>query len=138
MRKEPTEDTLVQGSVAIAAGAILFATLFLPWLSGERNAMSGLTQAADQAQLVIPMTIILLAVLVVFGGVAHVSGYQVGIQLATIASAGAFFISVMVIVVTLATASSRTLNLLVGPWVAAGAAIIGIICSKLEKRKRVP
>jgi hypothetical protein len=61
----------------------------------------------------------------------------VGIQVATLTSAVAFFISVMVIIATLALASSfegRTLDLLVGPWIGAAGSIFGVISSKLEHR----
>ncbi len=134
--REETADTFVQGGVAIAAGVILFAALFLPWLSTSYTAIAGLTRAEDQAAVAIPMTLILLAILTVFGGTIHILGYGVGIQLATVTSAIAFFISVMVIIVTLASASSfegRTLNLLIGPWIGAAGAIFGAISSKLER-----
>lgn len=134
--REETADTFVQGGVAIAAGVILFAALFLPWLSTRYTAIAGLTRAEDQAAVAIPMTLILLAILTVFGGTIHILGYGVGIQLATVTSAIAFFISVMVIIVTLASASSfegRTLNLLIGPWIGAAGAIFGAISSKLER-----
>lgn len=137
VEKEQMADILVQGGVAIAAGVILFSALFLPWLSAGKSAVSGLTQAKDQAQVAIPMTLILLAILTVFGGIIHIAGYKVGIQLATVTSAIAFFISVMVIIVTLAVADSlkgNTLNLLIGPWIGAAGAIFGAISSKLERK----
>jgi hypothetical membrane protein len=135
--KEKTADILVQGGVAIAAGIIFFAALFLPWLSIKYTAISGMAHAEDQAAVVIPMTLILLAVLTIFGGSIHILGYKVGIQLATITSAIAFFISVMVIIVTLASANNtegNTLTLLIGPWIAAAGAIFGAISSKLERK----
>ncbi len=128
--EEQTADMLVQGSAAIAAGVILFFALFLPWLSTRYTAISGLTRAEGQAAVAIPMTLILLAILTVFGGTIHILGYTVGIQLATVTSAIAFFISVMVIIVTLASASS----LLIGPWIGAAGAILGTISSKLERK----
>ncbi len=137
MKEKQFADTLVQGGVAIATGVIIFSALFLPWLSTQHNAISGLWHAKDQAAIVIPMTLILLVVLTIFGGAIHIVGYEVGIQLATVTSAAAFFISVMVIVVTLASANSlegRTLNLLIGPWIAAGGSIFGAISSKLERK----
>ena len=135
--KEQAADIFVQGGVAIAAGCIIFAALFLPWLDVKENAIYGLTHAQNQAQLVIPMVLILLAILTIFGGSIHILGYRVGIQLATVASAVAFFISVMVITVTLASANGlegNTLNLLIGPWIAAAGAIFGTISSKLERK----
>jgi hypothetical protein len=130
-----SSDVLVQGIVAIVSGIIVFAALFLPWL-GTNAALWGLRDARNQAQLAIPMTLILLSVLVIFGGLIHIGGYKVGIQIATVLSALAFFISVMVIVATLATAENSagtTLNLLVGPWIAAAGAVFGAISSKLER-----
>ena len=135
--KEQTEDILVQGSVAIAAGVIMFATLFLPWLSTDYTAIAGLTRAEDQAGLVIPMVLILISIMTVFGGAIHILGYKTGIQLATVTSAIAFFISVMVIVVTLGGANNAggtTLSLLIGPWIGAAGSIFGAISSKLERK----
>jgi len=135
--KEQTADIFVQGGVAIAAGCIIFAALFLPWLDVKENAIYGLTHAQNQAQLVIPMVLILIAILTIFGGTIHILGYGVGIQLATVASAIAFFISVMVITITLASANDlegNTVNLLIGPWIAAAGAIFGTISSKLERK----
>lgn len=136
-RRDQKTDIFVQGGVAIAAGIVLFSALFLPWLAPERNAISGLSRAENQAQVAIPMTLILLAVLTIFGGVIHILSYSVGIQIATVTSAISFFISVMVIVVTLASVGDlggETLNLLVGPWIAAAGAIFGAISSKLERK----
>ncbi len=135
--KEQTADILVQGGVAIAAGIILFAALFLPWLSTRYTAISGLARGEDQAAVVIPMTFILLSILTIFGGVIHIANYKVGIQLATVTSAIAFFISVMVIIVTLASAESyegKTLTLLIGPWIGVAGSIFGAISSKLERK----
>ncbi len=129
-------DILVQGIVAIAAGIIFFAVLFLPWLSTEYTALSGLTRAKDQASVAIPMTLIILAIVTIFGGAVHMAGYRIGIQLATLTSALAFFISIMVIVATLAGADrfeGETINLLIGPWIGAAGAIFGAISSKLER-----
>ncbi len=136
-RKDQAADALVQGGVAIAAGVMLFASLFLPWLTTKYTAIAGMTHAENQAQLVIPLTLILLAVLTFFGGGIHILGYKVGIQLATATSAIAFFISVMVIIATLADANDaqgQTLRLLVGPWICAAGSIFGAISSKLERR----
>jgi hypothetical protein len=135
--KERAKDAFVQGGVAIAAGVIIFTALFLPWLSTRYTAISGLTRAEDQASVAIPMTLILVSVLTVFGGTIHILGYSVGIQVATLTSAVAFFISAMVIIATLALASSfegKTLDLLVGPWIGAAGSIFGVISSKLEHR----
>ncbi|MDH5448605.1 MAG: hypothetical protein OEY24_04575 [Candidatus Bathyarchaeota archaeon] len=135
--KEQFEDILVQGGVAIAAGVILLVALFLPWLSTEYTAINQLTHAENQAAVAIPMTLIFLAVLTIFGGTIHIAGYKVGIQLATITSAIAFFISVMVIIVTLVSIENfegQTLNLLIGPWIGAAGAIFGAISSKLERK----
>ncbi len=135
--REEFADILVQGGVAIAAGIILFAALFLPWLEPGKTAIFGLTQAKNQAQVAIPLTLILLAVLTIFGGAIHILGYKVGTQLATVTSAIAFFISVMVIVVTLASATElegKTLSLLIGPWISAAGSIFGAISSKLERK----
>ena len=134
LKSEKEADILVQGGVAIAAGVIIFAALFLPWLDAERAAIYGLTQAENQAQVVIPMTLILLSVLTIFGGAIHILKYPVGIQLTTVTSAVAFFISVMVIVVTLASAGPKTLHLLIGPWISAAGSIFGAISSKLERK----
>ncbi|NIO36889.1 hypothetical protein GTO27_04205, partial [Candidatus Bathyarchaeota archaeon] len=60
-----TKDILVQGTVAIASGIIIFGALFLPWLS-TNSAISGLTHAEGHAQIAIPMTLILLAILIIF------------------------------------------------------------------------
>jgi hypothetical protein len=135
--KEQAADILVQGGVAITSGVIIFATLFLPWLSTRYTAIAGLVHPEDQAAVAIPMTLILLATLTVFGGTIHILGYKVGIQIATFMSAIAFFISVMVIIVTLASASAyggRTLSLLVGPWIGAAGSVFGAISSKLERK----
>ncbi len=135
--KEQTEDILVQGSVAIAAGVIIFATLFLPWLSTDYSAISGLTRAEYPAALAIPMVLILISILTVFGGAIHILGYRIGIQIATIMSAITFFISVMVIVVTLGSVNNsegEILTLLVGPWICAAGSIFGAISSKLERK----
>ncbi|UCH31665.1 MAG: hypothetical protein JSV05_09290 [Candidatus Bathyarchaeota archaeon] len=136
LKKEKARDALVQGSVAIAAGVIIFTALFLPWLSTEYPGISGLIHPKDQAALVIPMTLILITVLNIFGGAIHILGYTVGIQLATVTSAIAFFISVMVIVITVASADNfegSTLDLLIGPWISAAGSIFGAISSKLER-----
>ena len=135
--KQDAKDAFVQGGVAIAAGILIFTALFLPWLSTKYTAISGLTRPEDQASVAIPMTLILVSLLTVFGGVIHILGYRVGIQIATVTSAVAFFISVMVIIVTLASASNfegKTLDLLVGPWIGAAGSIFGSISSKLEHR----
>ncbi|MFQ6067948.1 MAG: hypothetical protein ACE5KD_00230 [Candidatus Bathyarchaeia archaeon] len=137
VEKKRTADIVVQGGVAIAAGIIIVAALYLPWLSTKNTAISGLTKAEDQAAVAIPMTLILLAVLTIFGGIIHIAGYEVGIKLATVASAIAFFISVMVIIVTLVGANNlegNTLNLLIGPWIGVAGAIFGAISSKLERK----
>jgi len=134
LQKKEAADILVQGSVAIAAGIIFFGALFLPWLEAGGPAIAGIAYAKAQAQVAIPMTMILLATLTIFGGAIHIAKYKVGIQLATITSAIAFFISVMVIIVTLASASEKTLSLLIGPWIAAAGAIFGAISSKLERK----
>jgi hypothetical protein len=135
--KEKTADVRVQGIVAIVAGVIMFSALLLPWLSTQYNALLGLTHAESQAAVAIPMTMIFLAVLTIFGGTIHILGYKVGIQIATVTSAIAFFISVMVIIVTLAnvdTHGGRTLNLLIGPWIGAAGAVFGALSSKLERK----
>lgn len=137
LKKGQTADIRVQGLIAIAAGVIIFAALFLPWLSIEHTAISGLTHSRNQAAaVVVPMTLILLAVLTIFGGAIHILGYKIGIQVATVTSAVAFFISVMVIIVTLASADTQegTLTLLIGPWIGAAGAIFGAISSKLERK----
>jgi hypothetical membrane protein len=129
-------DVFVQGGVAIAAGIVYFVVLFLPWLTPEHSAISGLARAESQAAVVIPMTLIVLAITTIFGGIMHIAGYHVGIQLATVMSAIAFFISVMIIVVTLARASAfegRMIELLIGPWIGAAGAIFGAISSKFER-----
>ena len=131
------EDVLVQGGVAIAAGVIFSVVLFLPWLSAEYSAIAGLIQARSQASVVVPMTLIILSIMTVFGGVVHIAGYKVGIQLVTIMSAIAFFISVMAIVATLASAAyheGTTLQLLIGPWIGVAGAIFGIVSSRLERK----
>jgi len=84
--KNQTADILVQGGVAITAGVILLAALFLPWFSTKYSAITGLTQAEDQTAVVIPLTLILLAILMIFGGGIHILGYGVGIKLATVMS----------------------------------------------------
>ncbi|MFP3985725.1 MAG: hypothetical protein ACLFU9_07175, partial [Candidatus Bathyarchaeia archaeon] len=86
---------------------------------------------------VIPMTLILLSVLTIFGGAIHIAGYEVGIKLATFTSALVFFVAVMVIIYTLAIANDlegKTLDLLIGPWIAAAGAILGAISPKLERK----
>ena len=83
------------------------------------------------------MTLIILSIMTIFGGIAHIAGYNVGIQLATVMSAIAFFISVMAIVATLATATyheGSTLQLLIGPWIGVAGAIFGVISSRLERK----
>ncbi len=121
--------------MAIIAGVIIFTALFLPWLSTEHTALTGLANPEDQAAVAIPMTLILLAILTIFGGTIHILGYMVGIQIATFTSAISFFISVMVIIATLAGADAyggKTLNLLIGPWIGAAGSIFGAISSRLE------
>ena len=135
--KEQNIDTIVQGSVAIASGIIIFAALFLPWLDHGKSAILGLTQAKSQAQLAVPMTLILLSILTIFSGTIHILGYKIGMQLAMVTSAAEFFISIMVIVVTLASADTyggRTITLLVGPWIGAAGAVFGAISSKLQRK----
>jgi hypothetical protein len=135
--KDKTADIRVQGIVAFAAGVIICAALLLPWLSGERTAISGITQSRDRAAVAVPLTLIFLAVLTIFGGTIHCVGYKVGIKIATIASSLAFLISVLVIIATLAGADSNegnTLNLLIGPWIGAAGAIFGALSSQLERK----
>jgi hypothetical membrane protein len=130
-------DALVQGGVGIAAGIILFSALFLPWLSTEYSALSGLARAENQAAIATPLTLILLGVLTIFVGAVHILGYKVGVQICTVASALAFFISVMVIVVTLVGVESlegEPLRFTIGPWLGAAGAIFGAVSSKLERR----
>jgi len=139
--KNQTADILVQGGVAITAGVILLAALFLPWFSTKYSAITGLTQAEDQTAVVIPLTLILLAILMIFGGGIHILGYGVGIKLATVMSAIAFCISILVIIFTLANSESfegEILNVLIGPWLGVAGTIFGAISSKLERKmKRV-
>ena len=130
-RRNP--DVRVQGGVAIFAGVVYFAVLFFPWLSGESSAISGLLNPQDQAAVAIPMILIVLSIMTVFGGVIHIAGYDLGIQLVTLMSAITFFISVMVIIVTLFTESTKV-SLLLGPWIGAASAIIGTLSSKLERK----
>ena len=135
--KEKTADVQVQGVVAIVSGVIMFSALLLPWLSAQYGALLGLTHAESQAAVAVPMTMIFLAVMTVFGGAIHILGYRVGMQIATLTSAIAFFISVMVIIVTLANADThggRTISLLIGPWIGAAGAVFGTVSSKLERR----
>jgi hypothetical membrane protein len=130
-------DALVQGGMAIVAGIILLAALSLPWLSTDYSALSGLARAENQAAIATPLTLILLGVLIVFGGAVHILGYKVGIQVCTFASALAFFISIMVIIITLAGVESlegEPLSFTIGPWLGATGAIFGAISSKLERR----
>ena len=134
--RQKKADIFLQGSVAICAGVVFIAILFLPWLSTEYSAINGLVRARNHAAIVIPMTLMIIAVLTIFGGTIHLAGYRVGIQLATVMSALAFFISVMVIIVTLASANDfegKTLNLLIGPWIGVAGAIFAAISSKLER-----
>lgn len=132
-------DIFVQGSVAIAAGVIFFAVLFLPWLY-EGTALSGLVHPASQAALIIPMTLIILAIITIFGGAIHMAGFGVGIKLATVTSAVALFISIMAIVVTVVSATllEEAIKLLIGPWICAAGAIFGAISSTLERRQQKP
>ena len=135
--REKAADIRVQGLVAIAAGVVVFAALFLPWLSAEHTAISGITQSTDKAAVAVPLAQIFFAVLVIFGGSVHCVGYRIGIKVATVASVFAFFTSVMVIVVTLTEADSHggeTLRLLIGPWIGAAGAVFGALSSKLERR----
>ena len=131
--KKRNPDVLVQGELSIFAGVIYFVVLFLPWLSGRSSAISGLTDPQDQVAIAIPMILILLSIMTVFGGVLHIVGYELGMQLATLMSAIAFFISVMVIIVTLFN-ESLEINLLLGPWICAAGAILGTLSSKLKKK----
>lgn len=133
-RKSRVSDIRVQGVVAIAAGIIVFSSLFFPWLSSDYTAVSGLSKVTDQAAVAVPMTVILLALLTLFGGVMHIAGYRVGIQMATITSAISFFISTMAIIVTFAQSfEGEALHILVGPWIGAVGSICGAISSKLER-----
>lgn len=135
--KEKPVDIHVQGVVAIIAGIIVFAALLLPWLSPDYSAISGMTRTKDSVKLAVPMTLIFLAVLTVFGGAIHMLGYEVGIQISTMTSAIAFFISVMVIIATLAGVENnegKTLGLLIGPWIGAAGAVFGVLSSKLERK----
>jgi hypothetical protein len=136
--KNQTTDVLVQGGVSITAGITLLAALLLPWLSTKYSAIIGLTQAVDQAAVVIPLTLILLATLMIFGGAIHILGYRVGIKLATVMSAIGFCISILVIVFTLAYPEKfegKMLNVLIGPWLGVAGTIFGAISSKLERKK---
>lgn len=131
--KRRNPDVLVQGGLAIFAGVIYFVVLFLPWLSGRPSAISGLADPQDQAAVAIPMILILLSIMTIFGGFLHIAGYELGIQLATLLSAITFFISVMVIIVTLFNESPEV-NLLLGPWIGAAGAILGTLSSKLKRK----
>lgn len=131
--KKRDPDVLVQGGLAIFAGVIYFIMLFLPWLSGRSSAISGLTDPQDQAAIAIPMILILLSIMTIFGGALHIVGYELGIQLATLMSAITFFISVMVIIITLFNENSE-INLLLGPWICAAGAILGTLSSKLKRK----
>ncbi len=133
--KEKKADIRVQGTVAMVAGIIILAALFLPWLD-QGNTIYTLTRVRNPALAAI-LTLILLAILTIFGGAIHIAGYKIGIQITTIASVTAFFITILVIITTIANADNiegRTLNLLIGPWVAAAGAIFGAISSKLERK----
>jgi hypothetical protein len=130
-RRNP--DVLVQGGIAIIVGLMYFVVLFLPWLSGRPNAISGLGDPQDQAALTLPMVLILLAFMTVFGGLIHIAGYELGIQLATFMSTIAFFISVMAIIVML-FGGNQEIDLLIGPWIGTAASIFGILCSKFSRR----
>ena len=135
--REKGADIHVQGLVAIVAGITVFAALLLPWLTPDHSAISGMTRTRDSVKLAVPMTLIFLAILTIFGGAIHILGYKVGIQIATMTSAIAFFISVMVIIATLAGVESndgKTLNLLIGPWIGAAGAVFGALSSKLERK----
>ncbi len=135
--KEKTTDVRVQGIVAIAAGIIVITALLLPWLSPEHSALLGMNRTKEPLEQVVPMTLVFLSFLTIFGGTIHIAGYKIGIKITTVASAVAFFISVMVIVVTIANVSTnegKTLNLLVGPWIGAAGAIFGVISSMLERK----
>lgn len=131
--KKRDPDVLVQGGLAIFAGVIYFIMLFLPWLSGRSSAISGLADPQDQAAIAIPMILILLSIMTVFGGALHIVGYELGIQLATLMSAITFFISVMVIIITLFN-ENLEINLLLGPWICAAGAILGTLSSKLKRK----
>lgn len=134
--EKQTVDILVQGVVSIAAGAMLIGALFLPWLSVKHSAITGLTQTEDQVAVVVALVQILLATLIIFGGTIHMLGYKVGIKLATVMSATACCISVLVIIFTLANPEDfegKILNVLIGPWLAVAGAIFGTISSKLER-----
>lgn len=130
-RRNP--DVLVQGGVSIIAGLIYFIVLFFPWLSGRPNGISGLANPQDQAAVAIPMILILLSIMTIFGGLIHIAGYELGIQLATFMSTIAFFISIMVIIFTL-YGGSQTISLFIGPWICAATSILGILSSKLKRR----
>ncbi|MCK4222980.1 hypothetical protein KAX01_01680 [Candidatus Bathyarchaeota archaeon] len=131
--KKRNPDILVQGGLAIFAGVIYFTVLFLPWLSGRSSAISGLADPQDQAAIAIPMILILLSIMTIFGGALHIARYELGIQLATLMSAIAFFISVMVIIITLFN-ENLEINLLLGPWICAAGAILGTLSSKLKRK----
>jgi hypothetical protein len=135
--REQVEDILVQGCVSIASGVVILAALFMPWLSSEYTAIAGLIHAKNQtAYLAVPLTLILISILMIFGGAIHILGYKIGIQLATVTSAVAFFISVMVVVVTLASLNDfdgTALDLLIGPWIGVIGSIFGTLSSKLKR-----
>lgn len=131
--KKQNTDILVQGGLAIFAGVIYFVVLFLPWLSGRSSAISGLADPQDQAAIAIPMILILLSIMTIFGGALHIARYELGIQLATLMSAITFFISVMVIIITLFN-ENLEINLLLGPWICAAGAILGTLSSKLKRK----
>lgn len=136
--KNQTVDILVQGGVAITAGIILLAALFLPWLSTSYSAITGLTQTEDPVAVVTPLTLILLAILMIFGGAIHILDYRIGIKLSTITSALAFCISILVIIFDLTNSErfeGKILNVLIGPWVGVAGTIFGAISSKLERKK---
>ena len=135
--KEKTTDIRVQGIVAIASGIIVIGALLLPWLFPEHSALLEMNRTTEPLGQVVPMTLVFLAFLTVFGGTIHIAGYKIGIKVTTVASAVVFFICVMVIVVTIANVDAnkgQTLSLLVGPWIGAAGAIFGVISSMLERK----
>lgn len=96
--------------------------------------MSRTREPLEQA---VPMTLVFFGLLTIFGGVIHIAGYEIGIKISTVTSTVALFISVMVIIVTLANANTnegRTLALLVGPWIGAAGGVFGVISSMLERK----
>lgn len=134
-----TKDVLVQGSVGVVAGILTIAGLFMPWLAVENSATGfeiGDVLTTTQAVTAIPMTLLILGVLIIAGGVMHLLGYPYEMKLATATSLMALLTSIFFILTVffgVLTHNQTTLTPQVGPWISILGSIFGVVSPRLKR-----